>query len=116
MEDQNPIFSVFRTSIIKRSDVAVEVYGDPAEEYHIEGAFSQRSCTIYNTSVENSSKEHVAEIKRKVDPTTNVLLGKDVFLLCLNPGCDGAFAMGLVLLLDQMVTDDADGHKVDPNV
>jgi hypothetical protein len=40
-----------------------------------------------------------------------VLLGKDVFSLCLKPGFDGAFAMGLVLILDQITGDDAvDGH------
>lgn len=47
----------------------------------------------------------MAEIKRKVDPTTNVMLGKDVFWLCLEPGFDGAFAMGLVLVLDQIYGD-----------
>jgi len=53
----------------------------------------------------------MAEIRRKVDASTNVLLGKDVFSLCLKPGFDGAFAMGLVLILDQITGDDAvDGH------
>lgn len=55
-------------------------------------------------------------IKRKVDPSNNVTLGKDVFLLCLQLGFDGAFAMGLVLILDQMYGDDDDDImlKVDP--
>lgn len=68
--------------------------------------------------MDNSSRDPVVEIKRKVDPSTNVMLGKDVFLLCLKPGFDSAFAMGLVLILDQMHGDDADdvAQEVDPTV
>jgi len=68
--------------------------------------------------MDNSCRDPVVEIKRKVDPSTNVMLGKDVFLLCLKPGFDSAFAMGLVLILDQMHGDDADdvAQEVDPTV
>ncbi|XVE89092.1 hypothetical protein DITRI_Ditri19aG0122600 [Diplodiscus trichospermus] len=100
-EGQKPIFSVKRSSIIGRCGMAVEVYNNPGEEYQIEGNFGQRSCTIFN-----AAKESVADIKRKVDSSTNVVLGKDVFLLSLKPGFDGAFAMGLVLVLDQINGDD----------
>ncbi|KAJ6699808.1 hypothetical protein OIU79_012952 [Salix purpurea] len=105
-----------RSSIIARSNLVVEVSGDPGEEYHIRGSYSKRRCAVFNTSSENSSKELVAVIKRKVDPTTHVMLGKDVFWLCVRPGFDGAFAMGLVLVLDQMYGDTADGdvREVDP--
>lgn len=99
MEGQKPIFSVRRSSIIGRSRLTVEVYrgaGGP-KEFHIEGSFSQRCCTVYG-----SDRETVAEIKRKVVPPANVVLGKEVFCLCLRPGFDGAFAMGLVLVLDQI--------------
>ncbi|KAM7268229.1 hypothetical protein ACFE04_010395 [Oxalis oulophora] len=111
MEDhdhnESPIFTVHRSSIIRRSSVIVQVYNKPNKEYLIEGSYPLRCCTIYDTS---SSKDRVADIKRKVDPTTNQTLGKDVFCLCLEPGFDGAFAMGLVLVLDQMYGDDeADG-------
>ncbi|KAE8662940.1 Protein LURP-one-related 12 [Hibiscus syriacus] len=54
----------------------------------------------------NENKESMAEIKRKVDASTNVVLGKEVFLLSLKPGFDGAFAMGLVLVIDQINGDD----------
>ncbi|KAG4145917.1 hypothetical protein ERO13_D05G124500v2 [Gossypium hirsutum] len=96
-EGQKPIFSVKRSSIIGRCGMTVEVFNNPGLEYQIEGNFGQRSCTIFN-----AAKESVAEIKRKVDASTNVVLGKDVFLLSLKPGFDGAFAMGLVLVLDQV--------------
>ncbi|XP_050235210.1 protein LURP-one-related 5-like [Mercurialis annua] len=97
LEGQKPIFNVRRSSIIGRCSVAVEVYGNPGEEYQIEGSYANRSCTITN-----AIKESMAEIRRKVDASTNVVLGKDVFTLCLKPGFDGAFAMGLVLILDQI--------------
>ncbi|XAR67780.1 hypothetical protein NMG60_11002678 [Bertholletia excelsa] len=102
-EGQKPRFSVRRSSIIGRSSLTVEVYSEPAgeEHYQIEGSFTQRSCTIYD-----AAKQTVAEIRRKVDATANVMLGKDVFSLCLKPGLDGAFAMGLVLVLDQIHGDD----------
>ncbi|VVA39072.1 PREDICTED: LURP-one-related [Prunus dulcis] len=110
-DGQKPIFSVRRSSIIGRSSMTVEVYGDPGEEYQIEGSFPQRCCTIFN-----AEKESVAEIRRKVDASTHVVLGKDVFSLCIKPGFDGAFGMGLVLVLDQINGDDYgdDGIEMDP--
>ena len=48
----------------------------------------------------------MAEISRKVDPTTSVVLGKEVFSLCVKPGFDAAFAMGFVLVLDQISGED----------
>ncbi|XP_015894422.3 protein LURP-one-related 5 [Ziziphus jujuba] len=107
-EDRGPVFGVHRSSIIGRSSVVVEVFGDKGEEYQIEGSYSQRCCTIYKSLSESTSREPTAEIKRKVDPSTHVMLGRDVFALHLKPGFDSAFAMGLVLILDQMFGDDAD--------
>lgn len=106
-EGQKPIFSVRRSSIIGRASITVDVYGDPDEEYQIEGSFSQRCCTFCN-----ASGETVAEIKRKVDASKNVVLGKDVFTLLVKPGVDAAFLMGLVLILDHI---DGDDEDVDPN-
>lgn len=100
-EGQKPIFSVRRSSIIGRCTMEVEVYDRTGEEYIIDGDFSQRSCIIYDTE-----KRTVAEIKRKVDASTNVMLGRDVFTLEIKPGFDGAFAMGLVVVLDQINGDD----------
>ncbi|KAF5207728.1 Lurp-one-related [Thalictrum thalictroides] len=115
LEEDKPIFSLRRSSIIGRSSVTVEVYGNSTEEYQIDGSFSQRSCTF-----SNPSRETVAEIKRKVDVSANVVLGKDVFSLWVKPGFDGAFAMGLVLILDQIngVFDYGydDGEDVDHNI
>ncbi|CAJ2661378.1 unnamed protein product [Trifolium pratense] len=99
IDGDKPTFSVKRSSMIGRSHsgVTVEVYNNSNEEYRIEGCFSQRCCTVFNTM-----KETVAEIHRKVDPTTGVMLGKEVLTLCVKPGFDAAFAMGFVLVLDQI--------------
>ncbi|KAL8501969.1 hypothetical protein ACS0TY_021193 [Phlomoides rotata] len=95
--EQNPLFSVRRSSIIGQSGMTVEVYNNPGEEYQIKGSFADRKCTIFN-----SGKEVVAEIRRKVDSCANIVLGKDVFVLCVKPEFDSAFAMGLILILDQI--------------
>lgn len=87
--------------MIGRSGLVVDMYGDSGEEYLIEGCYAQRNCVIMN-----GEKESMAEIRRKVDASANVVLGKDVFWLSLKPGFDGAFAMGLVLVLDQIYGDD----------
>jgi hypothetical protein len=89
--------------MIGRSTMSVEVFKgtEPCDEYQIEGNFAQRCCTILN-----AERELVAEIRRKVDVSTQVVLGKDAFSICVKPGFDGAFAMGLVLVLDQINCDD----------
>ncbi|KAL4285784.1 protein LURP-one-related 5 isoform X1 [Arachis hypogaea] len=99
IDGDKALFSMKRTSLIGRSraSVIVEVYDKPGVEYHIEGCFSQRCCKIYN-----AAKKLMAEIRRKVDSTTSVMLGKEVFSLYVKPGFDGALAMGLVLVLDQI--------------
>ncbi|KAK2351266.1 hypothetical protein P8452_29957 [Trifolium repens] len=98
-DGDKPIFNVRRSSIIARSrtTVTVEVHDNPNMEYLIEGCFPQRCCKIFN-----ATKKLVAEIRRKVDPTTSVMLGKEVFMLCVQPDFDVSFAMGLVLVLDQI--------------
>lgn len=114
-DGQQPAFSIFKSSIIGKFDLLVDDYGhDPVLEYHIEGSFLQRSCSIYNLKAGSESKELVAEIKRKVDPDTNVMLGKDVFLLCIKPLVDGAFMMALVLVLDRMGGVDVDDSNQAP--
>lgn len=106
-DGQKPLFSVKRSSMIGRSGVTVEVYGKEGvvEEYQIEGSFVQRCCTIFDAAEGREST--AAEIRRKVDASTQVVLGKDVFSLCLKPGFDAAFVMGLVLVLDQIDGDES---------
>lgn len=115
---QEPIFSIFKSSIIGQFNLVATMCNDPSEEYHTEGSFSNGSCaiSIYNTNSSDGSsttRELVAKIKRKVDPKTKVMLGKDVFLLCLKPWMDGAFVMALVLVLDRLGGFDIDDSITD---
>ncbi|KAJ4954702.1 hypothetical protein NE237_011485 [Protea cynaroides] len=66
----------------------------------IEGSYEKRSCQV----VDDELREVVAEIKRKDDCIHGISFGLDVFLLIVRPGFNLAFAMSLVLLLDQMFT------------
>ncbi|CAN6442396.1 unnamed protein product [Victoria cruziana] len=107
-DGQKPAFSVRRSSIIGTggggTSVTVEVYAGDSNsttaEYQIEGSYPQRSCTVYASS----SRETVAEVRRK-KVSDDVVLGKDVFCLCVKPGFDSSFAMGMVLVLDQIYGD-----------
>ncbi|KAL0342101.1 UNVERIFIED_CONTAM: protein LURP-one-related 5 [Sesamum calycinum] len=86
---------------------------EPASEVGRARSTRSRALLAWNCTIFNTEKEAVAEIRRKVDASTNVVLGKDVFLLSLKPGFDGAFAMGLVLVLDQIhgADDDAEAEN-----
>ncbi|THU58580.1 hypothetical protein C4D60_Mb03t15870 [Musa balbisiana] len=122
-EGQKPLFAVRRSSIFgsDRSGFAVEVYScggseekgedeEEEEEYRIEGSFPQRCCRVFYESGGGGKGAvvMVAEIKRKVDACSHVVLGRDVFSLCLGPRCDAAFAMGLIIVLDRISGDDDD--------
>uniref|UniRef100_A0A803LH83 Uncharacterized protein n=1 Tax=Chenopodium quinoa TaxID=63459 RepID=A0A803LH83_CHEQI len=98
-----------KSTLIGRSSLNVEINGGSNAMYQIEGCFSERNCTIYHvTSSDHGDalKESVATIKRKVEPTRKIVLGRDVFSLVLKAGYDAAFVMGLVLALDRIDGDD----------
>ncbi|XP_047330917.1 protein LURP-one-related 5-like [Impatiens glandulifera] len=98
-EGKNAIFSVRKSSMIGRCDVEVDAYGPALHRpFLIAGCFANRHSTI----VDVGGGRTVAEIRRKVDSSTKMELGKDVFSMCVKPGFDGAFAMGLMLVLDQI--------------
>lgn len=64
--------------------------------FEVEGSYSQRCCTIYD-----DTWRQVAEIKTK-ESNGGVAYGLDVFRLVVQPGCDAAIAMAIVILLEQM--------------
>ncbi|WOL15057.1 hypothetical protein Cni_G23838 [Canna indica] len=111
-EGQKPLFAVRRSSIFgrDRSCFAVEVHqsGGSEEEYRIEGSFAQRCCRVLYEGGGGEEAVILAEIKRKVDACSQVVLGRDVFSLCLRPRCDAAFAMALVIVLDKITGDNDD--------
>ncbi|XP_073303758.1 protein LURP-one-related 5-like isoform X1 [Primulina huaijiensis] len=100
-DGQKPLFSVRKSSILGHSSTTVEMYNKVGEEYQIVGSFAGRSCTVLG-----ADKKAVAEIRRKVDASSSVVLGKEVFWLSLKAGVDVAFVMGLVLVLDRIQGDD----------
>ncbi|OIV94924.1 hypothetical protein TanjilG_22121 [Lupinus angustifolius] len=65
--------------------------------FTIEGSYAHRTCKVLD-----KYKRVVAEIKKKEANTKHVSFGMDIFQLVVQPGFDPAFAMALVLLLDQM--------------
>ncbi|TKY70981.1 LURP-one-related 17 [Spatholobus suberectus] len=65
--------------------------------FTIEGSYAQRTCKVLD-----ECRRVVAEIKRKEASTKDVSFGIEIFQLIVHPGFDPAFAMALVLLLDQM--------------
>ncbi|XP_073129037.1 protein LURP-one-related 5-like [Henckelia pumila] len=117
-EGQKPLFSVRKSSMLRQyCSATVEMYNKVGEEYQIVGSFAGRSCTVLG-----ADKKAVAEIRRKVDASSSVVLGKEVFWLSLKAGVDVAFVMGLVLILDQIQGDDeyhqfeAAGRRLDVDV
>ncbi|KAJ0971234.1 hypothetical protein J5N97_019193 [Dioscorea zingiberensis] len=131
MEGQKPLFTVKRSSIFggERAGVSVEVHdteNSKGTEYRIEGSFAQRCCRVLyldNRPVEDGDEDGTsgkdrggvvvaAEIKRKVDEHAHVVLSRDVFCLDVRPHFDAAFAMGLILVLDQISSDDDDADDI----
>ncbi|KAJ3696138.1 hypothetical protein LUZ60_001515 [Juncus effusus] len=119
-QNLKPLFTVRRSTIFggDGAGMLVEVLGgvgaiEAETDYiRIEGSFPHRSCKILlegNLEKEEEA-EVVAEIKRKVDADSpREVIGKDVFSLLISPGVDAAFAMGLVLVLDQVCSDEPEG-------
>ncbi|KAH9314013.1 hypothetical protein KI387_022640 [Taxus chinensis] len=99
-DGQKPIFSVRKSLIFNKNEVAEVFVGSKAKkkrpDYKVEGTYRERYCRIYS-----GSNTIVAEVKRKFG-TCNVMLSKDVFSVVVNAGSDQAFIMGLIVILDQM--------------
>ncbi|KAG6791659.1 hypothetical protein POTOM_000789 [Populus tomentosa] len=70
---------------------------DKRPSFVIEGSYTHRSCKVLD-----GSRKVLAEIKRKEAIVGGVSYGVEVFVLNVEPGFDPGFAMGLVLILDQI--------------
>ncbi|XP_016480408.1 protein LURP-one-related 17-like isoform X2 [Nicotiana tabacum] len=101
---KKPIFCVKKQMKILHSNINVlaHVYYQGMSEkrysYIIEGSYANRSCKVLDAE----SRNVVAEIRKKKAVTDGVTFGLEVFVLVVMPGFDSGFAMGMVLLLDQM--------------
>ncbi|KAJ6790676.1 protein LURP-one-related 8-like [Iris pallida] len=101
-EVENPIFSVKKHVMLFGSEGLARVtprrgFQNRLEEsYEIEGSYSRRECRVYD-----GRRRAVAEVARK-EAAAGVALGGDVFRLIAKPEIDAAFAMAVVVVLDQM--------------
>lgn len=99
---KRPVCYVKKHTMSISSNVLAYVYYGGASSnkryaYTVEGSYANRSCKVLD-----ESRRVVAEIKRKEAAIGGVSFGVEVFLLIVHPSFDAAFAMALVLLLDQM--------------
>uniref|UniRef100_A0ACD5W3A8 Uncharacterized protein n=1 Tax=Avena sativa TaxID=4498 RepID=A0ACD5W3A8_AVESA len=107
-DGQRPLFSARRPSILGGAGRgAVIELSASAAELRVEGSFGRRCCRVVAKGGEDGEETVVAEIRRKVDAGARVVMGRDVFVLRVGPGFDAAFAMGIVLVLDQIAGDEA---------
>ncbi|KAF8766194.1 hypothetical protein HU200_007700 [Digitaria exilis] len=121
-DGQKPLFSARRPSILggASAGAVVELLSSSSpsapELLRVDGSFARRCCRVVAAPREEGEKAKlVAEIKRKVDEGTRVVMGRDVFVLKVSPGFDAAFAMGIVLVLDKIAGDEpgADDARAD---
>ncbi|KAK3138330.1 hypothetical protein QOZ80_5AG0367430 [Eleusine coracana subsp. coracana] len=120
-QGQKPVFSARRSSILGHGTGAAAVLVDllspaaQATEFRVDGSFPRRSCRVVASSkagVAEAEEEEdvvVAEVRRKVDEDSHVVMGRDVFVLWVRAGFDAAFAMGIVLVLDRITGGEVDG-------
>jgi hypothetical protein len=118
-DGQKALFSARRPSILggAAAGAVVELLPPPPpppaaraapELLRVDGSFPRRSCRVVAAPrAEGEKAKVVAEIRRKVDEGARVVMGRDVFVLRVSPGFDAAFAMGIVLVLDQISGDEA---------
>ncbi|WVZ68674.1 hypothetical protein U9M48_017587 [Paspalum notatum var. saurae] len=116
-DGQKPLFSARRPSILGLGGAAAGAVVEllpaasaaPREPLllRVDGSFPRRCCRVVAAPrAEGEKAKVVAEIRRKVDEAARVVMGLDVFVLKVSPGFDAAFAMGIVLVLDQIAGDD----------
>ncbi|XP_040385923.1 protein LURP-one-related 5-like [Oryza brachyantha] len=119
-DGQKPLFSARRSSILggAAAGAVVELLGPltpslpsahAAAELRVDGSFPRRCCRVVVPRAESGGEAVVAEIRRKVDEGARVVMGRDVFVLRVGAGFDAAFAMAIVLVLDQIAGDEDHG-------
>ncbi|KAJ6426536.1 hypothetical protein OIU84_022184 [Salix udensis] len=94
---EKPIWCVRKNSNHNALAYVFRGSSDKRPSFVVEGSYTHRSC-----KVSDGSRKVLAEIKRKEAIVGGVSYGVEVFLLNVEPGFDPGFAMGLVLILDQI--------------
>ncbi|KAJ1405971.1 Tubby-like, C-terminal [Sesbania bispinosa] len=104
---ESPVCCVRKSVNILNGNPKVQAYvyrvasdsGKRHAAFTVEGSYADRTCKVLD-----ECKRAVAEIKRKEANSKDASFGIEIFQLVVQPGFDPAFAMALVLLLDQMFT------------
>ncbi|KAL6845480.1 hypothetical protein ACP4OV_024975 [Aristida adscensionis] len=125
-DGQKPLFSARRSSILggAAAGAVIELLspsrasgGAAPDLLRVDGSFARRCCRVVAAPrSEDEKAKVVAEIRRKVDEGSRVVMGRDVFVLRVSPGFDAAFAMGIVLVLDQIAGDEAGADALDAKI
>ncbi|CAN6171464.1 unnamed protein product [Urochloa humidicola] len=95
------LFTVKKAAVLQlRTEVDVFLAGNTAQQtcdFKIRGSYFERSCNFYL----GYSNAMIAQITRKYT-ASNVLLGKDTFLVTVFPHVDYVFIAALVVILDEI--------------
>jgi uncharacterized protein YxjI len=95
------LFTVKKASVFQlKTDVDVFLAGNAAQQacdFKIKGSYFERSCGLYL----GNSDTMIAQINRKYT-ASNVVLGKDTFVVTVFPHVDYVFIAALVVILDEI--------------
>ncbi|CAL5089469.1 unnamed protein product [Urochloa decumbens] len=107
------LFTVKKAAVLQlRTEVDVFLAGNTAQQacdFKIRGSYFERSCAFYL----GYSNTMVAQITRKYT-ASNVLLGKDTFLVTVFPHVDYVFIAALVVILDEIHREKFDFDLITP--
>lgn len=103
-DDKGLLFSVKKSSMLQmKTKLDVFLASNTAEDvcdFRIEGNWFESSCVIYA----GNSNTILAQMHRK-HSATSILLGKDDFMVTVNPNVDYAFIAALVVILEEINTE-----------
>ncbi|CAL5079352.1 unnamed protein product [Urochloa decumbens] len=106
------LFTVKKAAVLQlRTEADVFLAGNTAQQacdFKIRGSYFERSCAFYlgyNTMVAQITRKYTA---------SNVLLGKDTFLVTVFPHVDYVFIAALVVILDEIHREKFDFDLITP--
>ncbi|KAM1442313.1 hypothetical protein FF1_010045 [Malus domestica] len=104
-DSRNLIFSAKRSSLLQ-FNTKLDVFlaqntAENAPDFRVKGSWFERSCTIYA----GNSSTIIAQMHKK-RTVASMLIGKDNFMVTVYPGIDYAFIVALIVILDEINSDD----------
>ncbi|OMO50978.1 hypothetical protein CCACVL1_30092 [Corchorus capsularis] len=111
-ESSDLIFTAKRSSMFQlKTKLDVFLANNTKEEvcdFKVKGSWLERSCVIYA----GESSNIVAQMHKK-HTVQSVLVGKDKFMVTVNPNIDYAFIVALIVILDGINTESKSGGGFD---